>query len=175
MSHSVKSMPSPLGVSHALVPTQNGPDEHRVVVLIDNDGKNAHAIVKGRGAIWSPDRTKLLFLRDSESKPVTTSICIANPDGSDPSRILNDETAPFGLAWFPDGNSIMFGSTRENKYQSEVFRINTDGTGLQKIASVRASLLHSPIVSPDRTKLLVNSNPAETFGDPYYWRSGYSI
>lgn len=142
-------------------------------MLIDRHSKNVNAIVKGCGAIWSPDRTTLLFLRDSESKPVTTSICIANPDGSDPRRILNDETARFGLAWFPDGNCIMFGSTRENKYQSKVFRINIDGTGLQKIASV--SLLHSPIVSPDRTKLLVNSNPAVTFDDPYYAQAGYSI
>lgn len=86
-----------------------------------------------------------------------TSICIANADGTQPRKVLDGVSADFGLTWFPDGKSIAFGSEREHKGQSEIFRINLDGSGLAKIASQERFSLSSPVFSPDGTKLLFDA------------------
>lgn len=132
-------------------------DGKPVVVVIGKNGENAAAVVKGSNARWSPDGRRLLFIHDSETAPAVPSIWISNADGTEPGRILDGESARFGLTWFPDGKSIAFGSERENKKQSEVFRINVDGNGLTKIASTNGWSLSSPIFSPDGTKLVVDA------------------
>lgn len=68
----------------------------------------------------------------------------------------------FGLTWLPNGHSIAFASTRDNNGASEVFRINIDGTGLQKVASGAQEGLSFayPIFSPDEQKLIVTSEPS---------------
>lgn len=129
-------------------------DGKPVVGLVATNGGNAKPIVKGYAARWSPDGKKLLFLHDSETSPAVTSICIVNADGTHPRKVLDNEAAEFGLTWSPDGKSIAFASTRDNKHQSEIFRIHTDGTGLQKIASQEQLSLISPVFSPDGSQLL---------------------
>jgi Tol biopolymer transport system component len=133
-----------------------------VVGLVSTDGSGKpKPLVNGYAARWSPDGKELLFLHDSETSPAVTSICIVNADGTHPRKVLDNEAAEFGLTWTPDGKSIGFASTRDNKNQSEIFRIHTDGTGLQKIASQEKLSLISPLFSPDGSELLFY---ARTFG-----------
>ena len=42
--------------------------------------------------LWSPDGKQLLFRHDSERTPSVTSICIANPDGTQPRIVLDGES-----------------------------------------------------------------------------------
>jgi len=127
-----------------------------VIGVVDKDGK-ARALGAGYSARWSPDGKRLLFRHDSNSNPPVTALCAVNADGSEPRKILDNESAEFGLSWFPDGKSIVFGSQRETKNQSEIFRINVDGGGLQKIATQPNLSLSNPAVSPDGTKLIVDA------------------
>lgn len=94
-------------------------------------------------------------------------------------KILDGEAALFGLTWLPSGSGIVFGSTRDTggtsalrsrisaleasrivSRPSEIFRINLDGTGLQKLASGASQGLYftSPIVSPDEQGLIVSAD-----------------
>jgi len=132
-------------------------DGKPVIVVMGENGENAGTVVKGSNARWSPDGKRLLFIHGSESTPAVPGIWISNADGTEPERILDGESASFGLSWFPDGKGIAFGSKSENKKQSEIFRINTDGTGLAKIASTKGWSLSTPIFSPDGTKLVVDA------------------
>ncbi len=138
-----------------------------VIGIVDANSGHAKPIIVGYSALWSPDGKHLLFRHDSESTPSVTSICIANADGTQPRKILDNETADFGLTWLPDGNGIAFGSEREHKRQSEIFRINVDGTGLEKIASVSGFSLSSPVFSADGTKLVVDALPPWDFGSQF--------
>jgi Tol biopolymer transport system component len=125
-----------------------------VVGLVSANGPgNLKPLVNGYAARWSPDGKELLFLHDSETSPAITSLCIVNADGSHPRKVLDDD-AEFGLTWSPDGKSIGFASTRDTKNQAEIFRIRTDGSGLQKIASQEKFSLIAPVFSPDGSALL---------------------
>jgi len=131
-----------------------------VVGVVGRSGGNARPVLNGYAAQWSPDGKQLLFRHDSEGTRVVTSIWIANADGTQPRKVIDNEDAESGLRWFPDGRSIVFGSRRETKNQTEIFRVKTDGTGLEKIASQVKASLSSLIVSPDGAKLIVDSAPS---------------
>ena len=134
-----------------------------VIGMVSKDGGKPKALGLGYSAQWSPDGEKLLFRHDSNSNPPTTALCIVNVDGTQPRKILDNEYAGFGLTWFPDGKNVAFASERESKKQSAIFRINVDGSGLQKIASQPDMSLTNPVVSPDGGKLVFDAIPT--------WRS----
>lgn len=150
----------------ALVGTVNwSPDGQRIafsgcsasgrgIMVVDRTGEGVRAVADGYGPVWSPDGKMLLFLKKG--------LCVINADGTEERRVLDGEVARFGLTWLPSGHSIAFASTRDNNAASEVFRINIDGTGLQKVASgAREGLsFASPIFSPDEQKLIVVSEPS---------------
>jgi Tol biopolymer transport system component len=148
---------SPDGERIAFTSAING---RPVVGVVGRNGGNAKPVVSGYAAQWSPDGKQLLFRHDSEGKMAVTSIWIANADGTQPRKIVENENAESGLTWFPDGKSIAFGSERETKNQIEIFRVKVDGTGLEKIASQAKTSLSSPVVSPDGTKLIVDAAPS---------------
>lgn len=133
--------------------------EGPTITLVDHTGENAHVIARGANPLWSADGKMLLFRRQG--------LCVVNADGTAERKILDAEPAVFGLTWLPNGHSIVFASTRDHGGSSqilegisEIFRINVDGTGLQKIASGAQKGLSfaSPIFSPDERKLIVVSD-----------------
>ena len=75
--------------------------ETKVVTPLANTRKN------DRGAIWSPDGTKIAFTRGPSSgligAPGPYSIYISNPDGSQQTPIVENGDANTVMAWLPDG------------------------------------------------------------------------
>jgi len=128
-----------------------------VIGMVSKNGGKPKPLGIGYSAQWSPDGKQLLFRHDSNSNPPTTALCIVNADGTQPRKILDNEDAEFGLTWFPDGKNVVFASERESKKQSAIFRINVDGSGLQKIASQPDMSLTNPVVSPDGGKLVFDA------------------
>lgn len=142
------------------------PASGHAIMVVDRTGEGAHVVADGYSPLWSPDGKMLLFRNKGLS--------VMNADGTEERKILDGEVALFGLTWLPSGHGIAFASSRdnvsdifrilsspnENKGASEIFRINVDGTGLQKVASgARRSLsFASPIFSPDEQQLLVVSD-----------------
>ncbi len=144
---------SPDGQHIAFTGIMNGKP---VIGVVDKDGK-ARPLGVGYSTHWSPDGKRILFRHDSNNNPPVTALCVVNADGTEPRKILDNEHAEFGVSWFPDGKSIVFGSRREARNQSEIFRINVDGSGFQKIASAPDTSLADPAVSPDGKELLVDA------------------
>jgi serine/threonine protein kinase/Tol biopolymer transport system component len=67
-------------------------------------------------------------------------------------QLTNDAARDRGAVWSPDGEKLYFYSQRdENRY--EIWRINADGSGLQRITRTRGRSVWYPAVSPDGTKL----------------------
>jgi Tol biopolymer transport system component len=132
-----------------------------VIGVVDMGGKTRPLGV-GYSPRWSPDGKQLLFRHDSNN---VSALCVMNADGTEPRKILDNESAEFGFSWFPDGKSIAFGSQRDAKKWSEIFRVNTGGGGLQKIATQPNMSLSNPIVSPDGMKLIVEGLTEPTSGE----------
>jgi len=128
-----------------------------VMIVAEND-EGSRMLCTGRHPLWSPDGKQLLFLRDSTGRHPVTSIWVVDADGRGARKLLDNEPAEVGLTWAPSQNSIFFSSTRHNKkHKSEIFRLNADGTGLQKIFPVKkdSRSYGYPIVSPDGREMEV--------------------
>jgi serine/threonine protein kinase len=67
-------------------------------------------------------------------------------------QLTNDAARDRGAVWSPDGGKIYFYSQRdENRY--EIWRINADGSGLQRVTRTQGRSVWYPALSPDGTKV----------------------
>jgi hypothetical protein len=75
-----------------------------------------------------------------------TFLCIAKAHGTQSKKVLDNEAAELGPTWFPEEKN-MVSSEREKNNQSEIFRINDEGTGSRRSAD-KAFLLSNPFFCP---------------------------
>ncbi len=127
------------------------------IMVMSKDGEGLTQVVEGGGARWSPDGKKLVFLRRPESRHASRSIWVANIDGTNALKAFEDNSNVLEANWDPDGR-IVFSSERE-QHKGAIFRINTDGTGLETIAIDNQLDFFFPIFSPDGKQLVVDSFP----------------
>jgi eukaryotic-like serine/threonine-protein kinase len=66
-------------------------------------------------------------------------------------QLTNDPARDRGATWSPDGGKIYFYSQRDSD-QYQVFRINADGSGLERVTKEGQSGWY-PVVSPDGTQV----------------------
>jgi len=148
--------------------TDSGHFPH-MVAITDADGRNFRRITEGFDPQWSPDGKQLVFYRNVKgTKERRTAIWIANVDGTGARKII-EEDAPslpslswnsLGPARFFDGNRIVFSSDRAHNWC--IFRVNLDGTGLEKIAESDQYDLFHPSFSPDGKQLVVQGDRRPT-------------
>jgi Tol biopolymer transport system component len=139
--------------------------------VIDEDGTDETRLTKsdsdpetGTGLgypVWSPDGNKMAFLsstwRDTNSdSPESAAASPAPVAGTDGMYVIEMETAGLckltrtvdasssALVWSPDGERIAF------VRQGDLFVINTDGTGLKRLASKLAQEYRAVVVSWSR-------------------------
>ena len=165
---------SPDGKRIAFQSDRNSGGYYSQIFLMDADGSNVvllttdkgeHMLplnVDGKTNPWSPDGSKLLFLRRglSEGEWILQSIDIKNGDITSlaPGRVSFSD-----ISWSPDGKYIWFilndpQNTDLGKFVSQIHIVSTDGTNLINISSLLPS---------DETLVLPYN---------YYWsRDGKSI
>jgi TolB protein len=124
------------------------------VVVIGKNGENPTEITNGYGARWSPNGEQLLFCRHPESHRESASIWIINADGTGERKVIEDNSTVLEPSWSPGGASIVFASEREKK--STIFRVNLDGTGLERLASDKEFAFFFPLLSPDGQQIIVD-------------------
>jgi TolB protein len=125
----------------------------RTIYVSDKNGNNTTRVIEGVAAHWSPDGTRIVFSRYPEEHNSKSSIWIANADGSGATKVFEDSKIVSGATWYPDGDSIVFASTRETP--PDIYHVRLDGTQLEKIARDPQLAILSPVFSPDGKQLVV--------------------
>lgn len=115
--------------------------------------------VGGQSAGNHPKRTpppedKLGVMYMNRIGPSGSELWIANADGSDATKLLGDQSAPFDFhpSWSVDSEWIVFSSERRADGQSDLYRVKPDGTALEALVS-EDSFEDAGTLSPDGTKL----------------------
>lgn len=100
----------------------------------DIDGKNALKLASAENigtGFWSADNTRVTFLArdkgETSSKPY-----VINKDGRNLIRIEGVEGNVQSLSWSVDGKTL-FISSSVGGVKSVIWKVNTDGTGLEKV------------------------------------------
>src|ERR1017187_966621 len=127
------------------------------IYSMDGDGKHVkqltHELGYDGGPFYSPDRKWIVYrayhpttekeiaeykelLKQNTIRPTTLEIWIMKADGSGKRQLTNLNAASFAPSFFPDGKRIIFatnvGSTG-GMGNFELYAINVDGTGLERI------------------------------------------
>ena len=129
------------------------------ILFLDKDG-NVTNISPGSVGLWSPDGSKLAFWKYRESRNSSGSIWVANADGSNPRKVIDDNSEIEDLTWGPDGETLLFASEREHKGKSKIFRVKLDGSNLETVAEDKKLSFFSPVISPDNKSLVVGAFPS---------------
>lgn len=165
--------PEPIGCPYDYSPSFSADREQvmfgsapGVVMIMDNDGENSHAVVNATtrdtehtgynvtDAQLSPDGKRLLFVRNNRGalKPKDgKAIYVATKQGKAARRVT-----PWNLGghdnpdWSPDGKWILFRSNEELVDQSQIYVIHPDGSGLRQLSHFKkGTIVTSSSFSPD--------------------------
>jgi Tol biopolymer transport system component len=137
----------------------------RGVLVLGQGGESVTSVLPGIVGLWSPDGNKLAFWKYRESRQSSGSIWVANADGTDSRKVIDDNSEVEELSWSPDGKSILFSSEREHKGKSEIFRIRADGSELETFAADKKLSFFYPRLSPDGKYLVVDAYPGNGSGE----------
>jgi dipeptidyl aminopeptidase/acylaminoacyl peptidase len=74
--------------------------------IMNADGSRQRFLTEGGGAVWSPDGTRLAFLR--AGKPSGSQVHVLWLDTREVTQITRVTQAPSALRWSPDGKRISF-------------------------------------------------------------------
>jgi Tol biopolymer transport system component len=119
---------------------------------------------------YSPDGTRMVFLRSNESGPVGLFVVKLNGSGLrqiTPPGLIPDVTEandPQSLSWSPSGNNILFVSRIDPSHRLAIWVVRADGSGLHQLPIVpacggalsdpRSVSCFQPGWSPDGAKII---------------------
>ncbi len=110
----------------------------------------------------SPDGTQILWRRviTNPDGSRNSEVFIANRDGSNPRNVTNHLAFDGYPAWSPDGETVLFASNRdggkEQPFNFNIYAMNPDGTGLQRLTDSPGYEDARPIWSLDGKKIVFN-------------------
>ena len=114
---------------------------------------------------WSPDGTKIAFASRIESGYLSYQIYSMNADGTNQTRLTNNDTLDCSLgdcidkhpSWSPDGTKIVFQKIYYINEGWQIYVMNADGTNQTNISN-NDSDDEEPSWSPDGTKIAFTSD-----------------
>jgi len=134
---------------------------YRVPIL----GGESRKLVDGAGyADWSRDGTRIAFIRQTtEAGRVTSSVWIANSDGSGEKKLTTAEgrvlVAP---RWSPDSKRLLVSDNAFGNYANPPFVIDVDSEQSKVIDAVGKSTIFSTTAWVDDDRILVAAVPIGT-------------
>ena len=91
---------------------------------------------------WSPDGRHITFLSDrddpdpNDDNSIIYNIYMMNADGSDQTRLTNNEAWDGSSSWSPNGRRIAYDSNQNGNW--EIYIMNTDGSGQTRLTDNEA-------------------------------------
>src|SRR4029453_5815263 len=118
------------------------------IYTMNDDGTGLKRLTAGEHPSWSPDHTQIVY-------ELNNSIFIMNADGNGIRALtgVSDDRSP---SFPPDGGKVVFAHAAKTG-NSGIFTVNADGTNRQLLVKVGNASLTTPRISPDGTKLAVQS------------------
>ena len=104
--------------------------------------------------VWSPDGRRIAFISERDSDrlriPRNQEIYVMNADGSEVTRLTNNDAEDLQPAWSPDARRIAFVSGRDGNWN--IYVVNADGSGTTRLTHHAASDWR-PSWSPDGRRI----------------------
>lgn len=120
------------------------------VLVMNADGSNVTQLTThGLFPAWSPDGTRIAF--SSSLNSADSEIWTMDANGQNQQKVLSRAGADIDVVWSP-GPKIAFGGAVAGKNSYEIFVVNPDGTGLNRL-TVSAKQDFEPTWSPDGSML----------------------
>jgi Tol biopolymer transport system component len=122
------------------------------ISVMNADGSNVQRLTNFPGfdlsPKWSPDGTKIAFVRTEDFFEGAYNISVMNADGTNQTRF--SDHFGYGPRWSPDGTKIVFVKRFESS--DEIYVMNTDGSNGQRLTN-NTAYDSTPEWSPDGAKI----------------------
>ncbi|MFN2390850.1 MAG: PDZ domain-containing protein, partial [Pyrinomonadaceae bacterium] len=115
--------------------------------------------------VFSPDGKQIAFSRSSGAD---FDIYISPATGGEAKRLTYQGEDDFAVAWTPDGQAVVFESTRDEEGLTRLFKVGTSGVDLAQGLPLPQAFQGS--FSPDGKSIAYN--PRISFGEWRYYRGG---
>jgi Tol biopolymer transport system component len=134
---------------------------------IGADGSGLARLTRLRGlegdSSWSPDGSKVAFVRARNPERGPYEIWVVNADGSGLERLTRHGGFSIAPTWSPDGSRIVYATNAGRRPPLRLFVMNADGSGTQRLTSNRRFDYTDPQWSPDGENIAFASiKPGET-------------
>lgn len=145
-------------IAFALKPCEGDayPNRDRLYIA-PADGTTTRILPRARDPVWSPDGSRLAFVRNIDERSV---LFMAGPGGGQARRITSlheDATAPL---WSPDGRWLAF--QRSSNGSSQIYVVNGAGTSLRRVTREPSSSRVPPFAWSADSRRLVYVATVET-------------
>jgi hypothetical protein len=115
-----------------------------------------------RGGVWSIAADGSMVGNGQNGPGSVAPVTLVRPDGQ--VVVLDSNPYDFNPSISPDGSKVVFaravGNYQGGVWPSNLFVVNTDGTGLKQVASGGGSQLSEPTLSPDGSTIAYKCQPA---------------
>ena len=122
------------------------------IFTINADGTGLQQLTTGHGdksPSWSPDGSRIAFVRSGPSGEFRDDIFTMRPDGSHLVRLPVEEQRYFNsVAWSPDGTQLMVTSRGPDRPYNRILLMNADGSGAADLSTDPGAEDASPTFVP---------------------------
>jgi TolB protein len=133
---------------------QNG---QRDILVMNADGTNVHPLTNidasdEAAPAWSPAGTDVAYEADVDGN---RDIYLINANGTHKQRLTDHPAIDQSPAWSRDGRKIVFTSDRDSKPSFDLYQMNADGSGVERLTTSGDN--GAPQYSPDGMRIAFHS------------------